>query len=308
MSPSGFDLPGRCGFRDEYPFAPHTFDLDGLRYHYLDEGQGEPLLMVHGNPTWSFAWRNLVKDFSQDHRVLAVDHIGCGMSDKPPGYEYRLANHIDNLCRFVESLDLQRITLIAHDWGGAIGMGAAGRMRERFSRLVLFNTAAFRSRRMPLRIAACRIPLFGPLGVRGFNLFARAALRMAVEKPHLLTPAIRAGYLAPYNSWQHRVAIQRFVEDIPLKSQHPSYGTLVSVEEGLARLVDLPLLLIWGECDWCFTVKFLEEFQRRFPNAETLRLPHAGHYVFEDAIEEVIPRIRQFLVEHREVAGGFRDA
>lgn len=293
-----FDLPKRCGFHDEYPFASHVFDLDGLRYHYVDEGEGEPLLMVHGNPTWSFAWRNLVKEFSPERRALAVDHIGCGMSDKPLDYGYRAAAHIDNLCRFVEGLDLQQITLIAHDWGGAIGMGAAGRLPARFSRFVLMNTAAFRSTRMPLRIAACRIPCLGPLGVRGFNLFARAALRMAVEKPQRLTPSIRSGYLAPYDDWQHRIAIQRFIEDIPLKPAHPSYQTLFEIEEGLAQFQDKPLLLIWGERDWCFTPYFLEEFQQRFPQAETLRIADAGHYVFEDAIEQVLPRIRQFLDAH----------
>jgi haloalkane dehalogenase len=290
--------PARRGFADEYPFQPHFFDLNGLRYHYVDEGQGEPLLMVHGNPTWSFAWRNLIKDLARDYRVLAVDHIGCGLSDKPPTYAYRLQTHIENLTRFITHLDLQQITLIAHDWGGAIGMGAAARLPERFARLVLCNTAAFRSTRIPWRIAVCRIPVLGPLGVRGLNLFARAALRMAVEKPERLTPAIRAGYLAPYDSWLHRVAVQRFVEDIPLRPEHPSYAALVAVEEGLARFVETPQLLIWGERDWCFTPHFLAELERRWPRAETLRIPDAGHYVFEDAWERMVPRIRQFLKEH----------
>jgi haloalkane dehalogenase len=292
------ELPALCGFADEYPFAAHFLDLGGLRYHYLDEGQGDVLLMVHGNPTWSFAWRNLVKEFGRDHRVIAVDHIGCGMSDKPQNYPYRLNTHIDNLTKLIEVLDLRRITLVAHDWGGAIGMGAAARLPDRFARLVLFNTAAFRSTRMPWRIAVCRIPWLGPLGVRGFNLFARAALRLAVEKPERLTRAIRAGYLAPYNNWSNRVAIQRFVEDIPLRPAHPSYATLLEVENGLAQFVNTPLLLIWGERDWCFTRQFLTEFERRFPKAESLRIADAGHYVFEDAIEQIIPRLRQFLDAH----------
>src|SRR5579863_5374771 len=167
-----FTMHSRAAFESEYPFPSRFFDLDGVRYHYVDEGHGETLLCVHGNPTWSFAWRNLIKDLSRDYRVLAVDHIGCGFSDKPQAYEYRLSRHIENLSRFVVGLDLKNITLLAHDWGGAIGMGAAGQMPKRFSRFVLFNTAAFRSQRMPFRIAVCRWPLVGASGVRGMNLFA----------------------------------------------------------------------------------------------------------------------------------------
>ena len=281
--------------RGEYPFDSHFLDLDGVRYHYVDEGSGPTLLFVHGNPTWSFAWRNLMKDLSREFRCIAVDHVGCGLSDKPQDYPYRLANHIDNLCRLIDGLDLRDVTLIAHDWGGAIGMGAAARRPDRFSRFVLCNTAAFRSKRIPWRIAACRIPLLGRLAVRGLNGFARAALTMAVEKPERMTDEVRAGYLAPYDSWRNRVAVLRFVQDIPLHPSHPSYATLVEIENGLGQFQDHPMLLIWGERDWCFTPEFLHEFQQRFPNAETLALPDAGHYVFEDAHERMIPRIRTFL-------------
>jgi haloalkane dehalogenase len=288
----------RTGFEQEYPFESHEFRLDGLRYHYLDEGSGPTLLFVHGNPTWSFAFRNLIKALAPHYRVLAVDHIGCGFSDKPQNYVYRLAQHVENLERFVTGLDLRDITLFAHDWGGAIGMGTAARLPERFSRFVLFNTAAFRSRRIPLRIAVCRVPWLGAMGVRGLNLFSRAALRMAVARPDRLTAAVRRGYLAPYGNWRDRIAVLRFVQDIPLSPAHPSYATLVSIEESLSKLNDRPMLLIWGERDWCFTTEFLEEFQRRFPGAQTLRLPDAGHYVFEDAPEPIIARVKAFLAQH----------
>jgi haloalkane dehalogenase len=281
--------------QEEYPFASHWLKIDGHQYHYLDEGQGEPLLMVHGNPTWSFAWRRLVKQLSKSYRVIAVDHMGCGLSDKPQDYPYTLATHVANLKTLIQELDLQHITLFAHDWGGAIGMGAAVDLPERFSKFVLMNTAAFRSREIPLRIAVCRIPLLGAWGVRGLNLFSGAAISMAVEKHERMTAEVKAGFLGPYNNWQNRVAVHRFVQDIPLKPSHPSYQTLVHVEEGLAQFQGHPLLLIWGERDWCFTTNFLDEFERRFPQAETLRIPDAGHYVFEDAHEVMLPRIEQFL-------------
>lgn len=295
LSPQTAALDARAGFENEYPFASHFLALDGLRYHYVDEGQGEPLLMVHGNPTWSFAWRNFVKDLSRDYRVVAVDHIGCGFSDKPQDYPYRLEQHVQNLCRLIDALGLERVTLVAHDWGGAIAMGAAVRMPAAFGRFILCNTAAFRSRRIPWRIAACRVPVFGPLAVRGLNLFSLAAMRMAVCHRDRLTPAIRAGYLAPYRSWADRIAVLRFVQDIPLNPNDPSYSLLQAIEAGLPQFRNRPILLAWGERDWCFTPRFLEEFEQFFPDAEVFRIPDAGHYVFEDAHERLIPRIREFL-------------
>ncbi|MBI1311576.1 alpha/beta fold hydrolase [bacterium] len=283
----------------EYPFESHFVELaSGHRLHYVDEGSGDVLLCVHGNPTWSFAWRSVVREFSSTHRVIAIDHLGCGLSDKPQDYNYCLANHIANLQTLIEKLDLRNITLLAHDWGGAIGMGTAGRMPERFARFVLFNTGAFRSKLIPLRIAVCRIPFFGTFVLRGLNAFSRAALTMAVEKHERMTPAVKAGYLAPYDSWANRVAVNRFVKDIPLKESHPSWSTLVDVETGLEQFQQHPMLLVWGEKDWCFTTAFLDEFERRFPQAETLRIPDAGHYVFEDAPEVFLPKVREFLSEH----------
>ena len=287
--------PSRAEFADEYPFASHYLDLDGHKYHYVDEGRGPTLLMVHGNPTWSFIWRNLIKDLSRDYRIVAVDHMGCGFSDKPQNYDYRLDQHIQNLTQLIKRLDLRDITLFGHDWGGCIGMGAAGRDPDRFSRFVLMNTGAFRSQRIPWRIAVCRIPILGSLGVRGLNLFSRAALRMAVVNPSSLSPAVRAGYLAPYGSWNDRIAVDRFVKDIPLDPTHPSYETLVKVETGLSQFAKHPLLLLWGEHDWCFTLEFLKEFQTRFPQAQTLRFPQAGHYLFEEAGPKFADGIRGFL-------------
>ena len=284
----------------EYPFESKSIELDGgHRLHYVDEGSGDVLLCVHGNPTWSFAWRSIIREFSSTHRVIAIDHLGCGLSDKPQDYDYCLANHIANLQTLIEKLDLRNITLLAHDWGGAIGMGTAGRMPERFARFVLFNTGAFRSQLIPLRIAVCRIPFFGTFALRGLNAFSRAAITMAVEKHERMTPAVKAGYLAPYDSWANRVAVNRFVKDIPLKESHPSWPTLVEVESGLEQFQQHPMLLVWGEKDWCFTTAFLDEFERRFPQAETLRIPDAGHYVFEDAPEVFLPKLREFLSEQR---------
>ena len=285
----------RAGFEDEYPFESHWFEVDGRTLHYIDEGHGPVLLMVHGNPTWSFAWRKLVKDLRRDFRVIAIDHLGCGFSEKPQDRDvYTLDGHIRRLMTLVRLLDLRQITLFAHDWGGAIGMGCAGRAAERFQQFVLMNTGAFRSQAIPFRISLCRIPLLGKLADRGLNLFARAALTMAVEKP--LSAAARTGLIAPYDSWAHRIAVHEFVQDIPLGPAHRSYATLTEVEESLEQFRDHPVQFIWGMKDWCFTpADFLREFQRRFPAAQTLEVKDAGHYVFEHAPDAVIQQSRLFL-------------
>ncbi len=184
-------MPRAPDWRPLYPFESHYVSAGGttpeIRMHYVDEGAGRPVLLVHGNPTWSFHWRRLICELRQRHRCIAPDHIGCGLSDKPQDYDYCLAQRIDDVGSLIERLDLNDVTLVAQDWGGAIGLGAAARMPERFSRFVLLNTAAFRSDRMPLRIRACRTPVVGSFAVRGANAFVRAALSMAMEHPERLT-------------------------------------------------------------------------------------------------------------------------
>ena len=281
-----------------FPFEPRFLDHGGVLQHYVDEGPRDaaPLLFLHGNPTWSFAWRRALAGLRGSHRVVAPDHVGCGLSDKPAGYPYRLAQHAENVAALVDRLGLERITLVMHDWGGAIGMAFARRRPELVARLVALNTAAFRSRRIPLRIAACRVPVLGRLAVLGLNAFARAATRMAVERP--LPPEVARAYLLPYDSWESRIATLAFVEDIPLAPGHPSWDELVAVEEALAGFRGLPALLLWGERDWCFTPRFREEWQRRFPEAEVVRFPDAGHWVMEDAGAEVVRELARFLAAH----------
>jgi haloalkane dehalogenase len=287
-------------WRSLYPFESHEALIGGRRMHYLDEGAGPALLLVHGNPTWSFCWRELVRRLRGRYRVVVPDHIGCGLSEKPRlrDYSYRLAQRVSDLGELIERLGLERITLVAHDWGGPIGMGAAVAAPARFARFVLMNTAAFRSRRCPLRIRLCRTPLLGRLAVQGLNLFVRAALRTTVCRPERITPAVRAGLLAPYDCWRHRLAIHRFVLDIPLSPRHPSYRTLAEIEAGLAQFRTHPVCLIWGMRDWCFTPQFLERFLDFFPQAEVHRLADAGHYVVEDAHEQIIPLLEDFFRRH----------
>jgi haloalkane dehalogenase len=293
------------GFRDIYPFESRYLKINyaqngpggELNYHYIDEGEsgGAPVVMLHGNPTWSFYYRNLISALKGSHRAVAVDHIGCGLSDKPQKYDYTLENHINNFEYFIESKGLKNITLVVHDWGGAIGMGYAVRHPENIKKIIVMNTAAFRSDFIPLRINICKIPLFGDIAVRGFNAFAKAAVYMATADPAGLSEKVKSGYLAPYNNYHNRIATLRFVEDIPMAPSHPSYKTLIDIENKLTLLKDKPVLVIWGAKDFCFTLEFMKKWKRFFPAADVRNIPHAGHYVLEDARELIIPWVKKFL-------------
>ncbi len=290
-------------WRSLYPYNSQHLSIDGRRYHYVDEGAGETLLMVHGNPTWSFYWHPLIDGFRREFRCIAPDHIGCGLSDKPVDYPYTLSTHIANLAQLIESLDLNNVTLLAHDWGGAIGLGAVLELPERFSRIVLFNTGAFPPPFIPLRIRACRMPLLGRLAVQGMNAFSRCALSMATEKPARMTPEVKAGLLAPYDSWANRAAVYRFVKDIPASRRHPTWNVLEGIEQQLPSLGDKPVQLVWGMRDWCFRPSCLERFESIWPHAGVLKFDDAGHYVVLDAAERIVPALGEFFQAHPAALG-----
>lgn len=176
-------------------------------------------------------------------------------------------------------------------------MGWAVRHPERVRKLVVMNTAAFRSSRLPFRIAVCRWPFIGAVLVRGLNAFAGAAVHMAVSGR--MARDVAAGFLAPYDSWANRIAIHRFVQDIPMQSNHPSWNDLVAIEDGLTLLANKPMLLCWGGKDFCFTRHFYEQWRKRFPQAASHYFFEAGHYLLEDAFHEIFPVIKEFLVNDK---------
>jgi cis-3-alkyl-4-acyloxetan-2-one decarboxylase len=295
-------------WRRLYPFASHWADVPRGRMHYLDEGPQAPgdsaapaLLFVHGNPTWSFHWRRLIAVLQSNYRCVAVDHLGCGLSEKPSRL-LTLDEHIENLSAVVDQLKLERVTLVAQDWGGAIGLGAMQRMPERLASIVLFNTGAFPPRYVPWRIRACRIPVIGRLAVQGANLFSLAALRMTLARRKRLEAAVAAGYLAPYDSWSNRRAVYGFVRDIPAGPRHPTWQTLAAIERGLPTFADRPIAVMWGMRDWCFRPDCLERFIEAWPRAEVHRLTDVGHWVVEDAPDKSRAVVEDFLARNA-VAG-----
>jgi pimeloyl-ACP methyl ester carboxylesterase len=281
-----------------YPFAPRGITTPGgARMSYLDEGPrgDEAVLCLHGNPTWSFYYRDLVRELAPAVRCIAPDHIGMGLSEKPAGYDSRLAVRIDDIDALVTALGLRRVHLVVHDWGGAIGFGWAARRPEKVGRIAILNTAAFPADHLARRIALCRVPVLGAGLVRGLNAFARGAVIMAMHARRL-TPDERHGYLFPYDSWAHRVAVHRFIRDIPMEKTHPSRAALEEIAARLPGFADRAGLILWGGRDFCFDDYFLARWQGLFPQAECVRYPDAGHYVLEDAGADARRRISQFLL------------
>lgn len=278
-------------------------DRDGLRLHYIDEGEGEPVVMLHGNPTWSFYYRNLIETLSGQYRTIALDHIGCGLSEKPDDsrYAYSLKNRVDDLEALLDHLEVDRgITLVVHDWGGMIGMAYAVRHPERIARLVVLNTGAFplpSSKPFPWPLRVCRNTALGAWLVRGGNAFARIAARVGCKR-RPMPKDLRDAYTAPYDSWANRIATLRFVQDIPLRAGDRGYDLVLATADRLEQLADVPMLIAWGLKDFVFDRHFLDEWTRRFPKAEVHRFEDCGHYILEDARDEIIPLIQKFLAAH----------
>ena len=289
----------------DYPFAGQHLELNGNRLHYLDEGprDGDPVVMVHGNPTWSFYYRHLVRELNDRYRTVVPDHIGMGLSDTPSAdeYSYTLSQRVDDLEALLSHLGLEEnLTLVLHDWGGMIGMAYATRHPDRVKRFVIFNTAAFhlpKSKPFPWQLKLCRRPWLGPVMVQGFNAFCRGAVRNCVTR-RPMPQAVKDAYLAPYDSWEHRQAVLQFVKDIPLKQADPGYDEISRVEANLHQFRDRPMFIGWGMKDFVFDEHFLREWTLHFPAAEVHRYDDAGHYVLEDTAEELVPLVRQFLDNH----------
>jgi haloalkane dehalogenase len=283
-----------------YPFAgKYLTTKSGARMHYLDEGAGAPVVMLHGNPSWSFYYRNLALALRGGSRVIVPDHIGCGLSDKPGDdkYEYTLQSRVDDLEFLLDSLGVkENVTLVVHDWGGMIGSAWAVRHPERVAKLVILNTGGFflpGGKSFPAALRLCRTPL-GALLIRGGNAFARGAAWVGCKRRRM-PRALRRAYTAPYNSWADRIATLRFVQDIPLAPGDKAYALVDATQKGLASLSSVPMLICWGLKDFVFDAHFLQEWRRRFPKADVHAFPDCGHYILEDAAAEVIPLVKAFI-------------
>lgn len=284
-------------FHGTFAFEPHFLDADGCRLHYVDEGprDSSPLLFLHGNPTWSYVWRRPIASLAaQGHRCVALDHMGFGRSSKPPHLSaYSLRRHIDNAIALIESLDLRDATLVAHDWGGPIGLGAMLERTDRFSRLVLLNTWAWELPSfLPPFLRELRNEGMGEILILAGNLSVESIPSGMAQRD--IDPVMMDAYRAPFPDYWSRAGMLAFHRDIPLTERDRSAALMASIHEGLTSL-NVPVKLIWGMRDPVFQPVFLDQWRELYPQAETLELPEASHFVVEDDPDRVIGAIEQFL-------------
>ena len=272
----------------------------GHNLHVIDEGHGRPVVMLHGNPSWSFYYRNLLEELSGNHRVIVPDHIGMGRSDKPDDstYEYTLNQRVADLESTLEQLGVTSdITLVVHDWGGMIGSTFATRHPERVSRMVILNTAGFglpKAKMFPWPLWLSRNTPVSALFVRGLNGFVKGTAWIGTTR-NKMSNDIKKAYLWPYDSWANRRSVHRFVQDIPLTPKDKTWPVLKQVEADLPKLAAKPMFIAFGLKDLVFDRHFLKGWTDRFPQAEVVRYEDASHYVLEDVGQELWTKIRSFL-------------
>ena len=284
-----------------WPYTERYAQVGGHAMAYVDKGSGPPVLLVHGNPTWSFYYRSLIAALPPlGLRAIAPDHIGMGRSDMPSSAEYphTLRRRVADLTEFVDGLGLtEPLSLVVHDWGGAIALAWAVDHVEQVDRMLLLNTGAFplpAGKKIPWSLQAARLPVLGELAVTRLNAFSRGALVMGSGRRWLSREA-RAGLLAPYDTPAHRLAVARFVQDIPRGPGDPAHEVLARTEQRLPLLADVPTLVCWGMKDPVFDEVVLEHLLTLLPKAEVHRLADAGHFVLEDAADRIVPLATRFL-------------
>jgi len=291
----------------DYPFQPRRVEVrPGISVSCLDEGprDGEVVLMLHGNPSWSYHWRHLVLGLRDRYRCIVPDHVGMGLSDRPddapdasPRYDYTLQSRVDDLGTLLDALGIDGpVTLAVHDWGGMIGMGWALRDPSRVRRLVVLNTAAFplpAAKKMPWQLSLGRDSRIGGWLIRRFNLFARGAAWLGTERR--LPAAVRDAYIAPYRGWTNAISTLRFMQDIPLREGDRAWSLVAEAGARLSEFARRPAFIGWGLRDFVFDRHCLAEFTHAWPDAEVHAFNDANHFVLEDKREALVPAIRDFL-------------
>jgi len=291
----------------DYGFKSNFVTVDGYRMHYVDEGKGETILMLHGNPAWSYLYRHFINNLKDSYRCVVPDHIGFGYSEKPPYADLSMRAQAMRLGAFVDKLGLENITIVVQDWGGIIGLSWAARNKSRIKRLVIMNTAAFmpdtpgdllKMRPFPwglFLLYPLKVPVLGEIFVQGLNGFAKYLIPLGISHKERLTEDVMRGYTDPYPTWNSRRAHLESCRQIPMFTGDPVWKLLVETGAELADWY-IPTQIIWGMDDPVFVPWFLEEFERRLMNrAPTLKIPGCSHFLQDDTPDVIVRRIRQFM-------------
>jgi haloalkane dehalogenase len=288
-------------FAGTFPFPPHYLDLGHFRMHYVDVGTGDPVVLLHGDPTWGYLFRRFIPRLSERGRCIVPDHMGMGKSGVPSlPYPYRLQHHVANLETLLLSLDLREVTLALHDWGGPVGLGFAIRQAARIKRLILMNTWAFAEwpgAPLPRLLEIIRSPR-GEAFVLARNGYVRPALLGTTAHPEHLTARDLDAYLAPFPTPESRRALLCWSRDIPIAAGDASYAEMRRIEDGLSRFTTIPVQLIWGMQDPVLPPTVLRRWQAIYPQAVTCEIGEASHFLQEDAPDRVLEEIERFLAAH----------
>lgn len=277
--------------RAEYPFSPRSFETTEGRMSYLDAGRGPVVLFVHGTPSWSFEWRHVIRALASTHRCIAPDHLGFGLSDKPPDPSVlRPEDHARRLRELVRALDLRDVTLVVHDFGGPIGLPLALDEHARIARIVASQTWmwAHGSERGVRRLSRVIASPLGRLLYLGLNASPRFLVPASFADRRRLTPAIHHHYLAPFGSWGERFG--PWTLGVELAGSDPYYAALWARR---AALADIPLTLVWAMRDPAFRPDVLLRWREAFPAAQVVELAHCGHFPAEEAPDDVARVIRE---------------
>ncbi len=264
----------------------------------MDEGDGEPVLLLHGDPTWGYLWRRFIPAIAEHRRCIVPDQMGMGKSGTPPEPNpYRLRHHIDNLEALVLRLELHDLTLVLHDWGGPVGLGMATRHPHRVKRLVLMNTWAFApwpAGPFPRLIEIIRSDR-GEKFVLEKNGYLEPALVGTTHHPEKLTGTTMGAYRAPFPTPASRRALLCWSRDIPVRETDPSYAEMKRIERALPHFNGRPILLVWGMRDPVLTESVLRLWQQIYPHALTQQIEDASHFLQEDAPDLVVSFVEEFL-------------
>ncbi len=275
---------------EEYPFSDHWFERGGFAMHFVDEGQGQPVLMLHGNPTWSFLYRHVIRALAPDFRAVAPDYPGFGMSDHPAGYGYTPAEHAQWISGFVESQGFEDIILVVQDWGGPIGFDVATRHPDRIAGIVICNTWAWAPG--PSEWLFSRVmggPIFGRYLQMYRNFFVEKIVPMGITGPSRTSRPVLDAYRAPFPTMPSRRGTWVFPREI-----RKSADWLDAIERRLPKLSDKPAEMVWAMNDPAFgNRRVIRRWQKHFPLAKLTRLPKASHYLQEDCPTEIASAVRR---------------
>lgn len=279
-------------FENTFPFKPNFKDINGFDMHYIDEGEGEPIVCLHGMPTWSYLYRKFISALSDEYRIIVPDQMGFGKSDVPHDKPYLLEQHVNNTTQLLVDLDLKDITLVVQDWGGPIGFGFAVDHPDMVKALVIMNTS------IGVMKEGSK-PWYHIMEKRGmYEQFIKdisGIIKMGIFNKEKITPLMLKAYEMPFMNDESLIGALAWPKDIPIGNSHPSAAAMLHIRQNMQKLSDKRKILIWGMNDPIFQPRMIDWWNKIYPGIETHRIENASHFLQEDAPDQIINIMKSFL-------------